>query len=113
MKYVACNKFSLLWFLLVIVSTNLNAQTNTDSVTTKNKLIALRNDFIGRIEAMGYHPRLKYRLEIIIKEMWITHLLSGITTIQPITLHTSDWKTLPESEQRTIHQGREKIWIFR
>ncbi len=94
MKIVACIKSCLLWFLFIIISTNLNAQTNTDSVTEKSRLIALRNDFISRIEVMGYHPRLNPP-EIIMDNPPSFGNYNDSTN----ALHTSDWKTLPESDK--------------
>jgi hypothetical protein len=94
MNYVDRIKPSLIWLFIVIATTNLNAQTNTDSVTEKNKLKTLRDDFINRIEALGYHPRLNPP-EIIMDNPPSFGNYDDATNI----LHTSNWNTLSDSDK--------------
>jgi hypothetical protein len=94
MKYIDCFKSLLVMLLVVSATINLNAQTITDSVSTKNKLITLRNDFIRRIEAMGYHPRLNPPEIVMDNPQSFGNYEDGTNT-----LHTSNWQTLAEGDK--------------
>jgi hypothetical protein len=96
MKQFACFGPCLLWILLAVIGTDLSAQTTADSGAEMNKLIGLRNEFINRIEAMGYHPTLKP------PEIAMDNPPSfGNYDDSTNTLHTSDWKTLPEQNKKS------------
>ena len=85
-----------------MANTNGSGQTNADAEAEKTKLIALRNDFIARIEAAGYHPSLKPP-EIIMDNPPSFGNYDDSTN----TLHTSDWKTLPdEDKERFTRAGK-------
>lgn len=88
--------FKTLLILFVIASTGMNVygQTNSDSLTVKNKLIALRNDFVGKIEAMGYHPRLSPP-EIVMDNP----PSFGNYNDSSNTLRTSNWNTLSATDK--------------
>jgi hypothetical protein len=89
--------FIKLWLISLVFSfseINLYAQTNTDSVSVMNKLVSLRNDFVGRIEAMGYHPSLKPP-EILMDNPPSFGNYNDSTN----TLHTSNWNTLPDKDK--------------
>ena len=92
MKCIYYPRQILLCLLVMIASMNLNAQTKSDSV--KNKLTALRNDFIHKIEVMGYHLRLNPP-EIIMDNPPSFGNYNDSTN----TLHTSDWTTLPAADK--------------
>jgi hypothetical protein len=94
MKHIAFFRSQFFCLLVVFAATNLNAQTNSDSASVKNKLIMLRNDFIRKIEAMGLHPRLNPP-EIIMDNPPSFGNYQDATN----TLHTSDWQTLPDSDK--------------
>ena len=77
--------------MIVGVSTT-KAQQPKDSVMIK--LIALRDDFVGKIKAMGYPPTLKAP-EVIMDNPRSFGNYDNETNI----LHTGDWKTLPPQLQ--------------
>ncbi len=94
MNLFAHFRFYLFGFFAVCPFMMLSAQTKSDSAEVKNKLIALRNDFIGRIEAMGFHPSLKPP-EIVMDNP----LSFGNYDDSTNTLHTSNWTTLPDEDK--------------
>ena len=89
------HKLYLIGFLLLVVGTNLNAQINNGSDSVRDKLIKLQNDFIGRIKALGFQPSLKAP-EIIMDNPPSFGNYDDSTN----TLHTSDWKTLPDQDKQ-------------
>jgi hypothetical protein len=103
MKKSAWVNLHLTCFLIVISGIKLNAQTNTDSDAVKNKLIALRNDFVNRIEAMGYHPSLKP------PEIKMDNPPSfGNYNDSTNTLHTSNWGTLSDQDRELFIRAGKK-----
>ena len=94
MKHIVFFRSHVFCLLVVFATTNLNAQTNSDSANVKNKLIALRNDFIKKIEAMGLHPRLNPP-EIIMDNP----PSFGNYEDSANALHTANWQTLPEGDK--------------
>jgi hypothetical protein len=97
MKQLRFSKFFLLCIFFSFIKINLNAQMNTDSISVMNKLVALRNDFIGRIEAMGYHPGLKPP-EIIMDNPPSFGNYDDSTNI----VRTSNWNTLSDPDKQFL-----------
>jgi hypothetical protein len=93
----------LICFFFLFIKMNLIAQSNGDSVPVMNKLVALRNDFVSRVEAMGYHPGLKPP-EIIMDNP----PSFGNYNDSANTLHTSNWNTLPDQDKALFtHAGQQ------
>jgi len=78
------------------------AQQPTDSVMVK--LIALRDDFVDKIKAMGYSPELKAP-EIVMDNPRSFGNYDSETNI----LHTGDWKTLPPQLQGLFNNAAKGV----
>src|ERR1700743_360957 len=92
----------LIGIWLITANTNGIAQTTADAEAEMTKLIALRNDFVARIEAAGYHPSLKPPGIIMDNPPSFGNYDDSTNT-----LHPSDWKTLPdEDKERFTRAGK-------
>lgn len=78
----------------------LYSQTDSASGKVMKQLVGLRDNFIGQIEAMGYHPSLKPP-EIIMDNPPSYGSYDDATN----TLHTSDWNTLPDQDKAVFVKG--------
>ncbi len=100
MNIPAFFKSLLILFVIAFTCMNVSGQTNSDSLTVKNKLVALRNDFVSKIEAMGYHPRLNSP-EIIMDNP----PSFGNYNDSSNTIRTSNWNTLSAADKELFNRA--------
>ena len=84
---------AILFALLIILISTVHAQTHQDSLTTN--LIALRNDFIGKIKAIGYTPSIEAPKVVLTNPRSFGNYEDSTNTLQ-----SSDWNTTaPQIQQ--------------
>jgi hypothetical protein len=87
------------FFAIAVVDLSIVKGQSTED-TVMIKMIALRDDFIGKIKAMGFTPSLKAP-EIVVDNPRSFRNHDDSTNI----LHTGDWKTLPANLQAIFNKA--------
>lgn len=102
MSHPACIRIYVLGLFILALGSDLTAQTVSDTGSKMASLIALRDQFIAKIEALGYHPRLNAPQVVMDNPPSFGNYDDSTNT-----LHTSDWKTLPdEDKQLFVRSGK-------
>jgi hypothetical protein len=80
--------------ILMLIGIVVHAQQSKDSVLSR--LTALRDDYVGKIKAMGYNPRLPLPPIVLTNPRSFGNYDDSLNVIQ-----TCYWPTLPD-EQRAV-----------
>jgi hypothetical protein len=104
-SFINCFKrLALCLFLAIFVVDCSTAKAQTAEDTIMSKMVALRDDFIGKISAMGFTPSLKAP-EIVADNPRSFGNYDDSTNI----LHTGNWKTLPANLQAIFKKAASEM----